>query len=138
MLPDATMCLICNVGLFSLMYYIGRLIPAKVSDVLTYPAKHINKYYCVSWVLIMVMVYYSDLKLGTDPVIIAAWLVCLVLTTGIVVLYNKKLKEPFRRVFEARYAFWMTLVVIAVVAATVSGYIACDGSYPNFLNDYLH
>ena len=137
MLPDAIMCLICNLGLFSLMYYIGRLIPAKVSDVLTYPAKHINKYYCVSWVLIMVMSFYSDMELCTDPVTIAAWLVCLALTTGIVVLYDKRLRGPFQRVFEDHYAFWMTLVVTAVVAAAVAGYIACDGTYPNFLNDYL-
>ena len=64
-------------------------------------------------------------------------LICTALTTGMVVLYNSKLKKPCQLVFGRHYAFWMTLVVIAVVTAAVCGYIACDGYYPNFLNDYL-
>ena len=137
MLPDALMCLVCNVGLISLMYYLGRIIPAKVAPVITYPSKHINKYYCVSWVLIMIATYYANPELDSDLPTIIAWLICTALTTGIVVLYNNKLKKPCQIVFGRHYAFWMTLVVIAVVAAFVCGYIACDGNYPNFLNDYL-
>ena len=137
MLPDSLATLICNAGLLSLMYYIGRLIPSKAAPVLTYPAKHINKYYCVSWVLIMFTCYFTDCELGNDPATIIAWLVCFALSTGIIILYDRKLKAYSRRVFEDHYAFWMTLVVIAVVTAGVFGYIACDGSYPNFLNGYL-
>ena len=137
MLPDALMCLICNVGLMSLMYYIGLIVPAKLAPVLTYPSKHINKYYCISWTLIMPLYYFAGTFLTNDLQTIAAWLVFFAATTGIIVLYNKKLKTSFQRIFEDHYAFWMTLVVIAVASAAICGYIACDGSYPNFLNEYL-
>ena len=137
MLPDALLCLICNVGLISLMYYISLIVPAKAVPVLTYPSKHVNKYYCISWVLIMPLSFFVGTFLTNDPQTIAAWLICLALTTGIIVLYNNKLKTSFQRIFEGHYAFWMTLVVIAAAAAVISGYIACDGVYPNFLNEYL-
>ena len=137
MLPDALVCLVCNIGLISLMYYLGLVIPAKAAPVITYPAKHINKYYCVSWVLIMAVSFYANPEFDSDLSTIIAWLICAALTTGIVVLYNSKLKEPCQLVFGRHYAFWMTLVVIAVVAAAVCGYMACDGNYPNFLNGYL-
>ena len=137
MLPDALVCLVCNVGLISLMYYIGLIIPAKVAPVITYPAKHINKYYCVSWVLIMIMMFYANPEFDSDLPTILGWIICTALTTGIIVLYDHKLKKPCQLVFGRHYAFWMTIVVIAVVAAAVCGYMACEGSYPNFLNDYL-
>ena len=137
MLPDALMCVLCNMGLISLMYYAGRIVPARAAPVLTYPSKHINKFYCVSWVLIMFAGYFAEMELANDFQTIAAWIACFALSTGIIVLYNCKLKMPFQRIFGSHYAFWMALVVIVVVAVAICGYMACDGAYPNFLNGYL-
>ena len=137
MLPDALVCLFCNVGLISLMYYIGLIIPAKTAPVITYPAKHINKYYCVSWVLIMIAYFYANPEFDSDLPTILGWIICTALSTGIIVLYNTRLKVPVQQIFVNHYAFWMTLVVIIVITAGICGYIACDGDYPNFLNGYL-
>lgn len=139
MFPDSVMTILSNVWLISLFYYISLLIPQKALPVLTHPSKHINQYYCISWVIIygiLRLAFFYENQLSTDLSVILMWLGVLALTIATVIVYNRYLKERMDAFFGKHYAFWVILALLVFFAGSIYAFIACDGAYPNFLNGY--
>lgn len=136
---DAVVCVLSNVWLISLFYFIAKLIPEKAIPILTHPSKYINQYYCISWVVIMFLsfLHFSDENLLTnDTQTVIVWLVCLAVTIITFWVYQRWLKDALYAILTPHITFWVILIVVAVVACGVWGYIECDGLYPNLYNDY--
>lgn len=133
---DAIICLPINVGLISLFYFIGQLIPQKSIPVLIHPSRHINQYYCISWVIIMFVCSFSlETELCNDAQVIIAWICIMSATILSVVVYSKYLKERTESFFEKRRMFWTVLVWALCIASFILAICLFD-TYPNFMNGY--
>lgn len=132
---DAIICLPINVGLISLFYFIGQLIPQKAIPVLIHPSRHINQYYCISWVIIVLVIYFlfkSEI-LSTDGQVIITWICILATTILSVVIYSKYLKEKTESYFGKHRLFWTVFVWTACIASFILAMCLFD-EYPNFMN----
>ena len=132
---DAIICLLINVGLISLFYFIGQLIPQKSIPVLIHPSRHINQYYCISWVIIELVIYFlfkSEI-LSTDGQVIITWICILATTILSVVIYSKYLKEKTESFFGKHRLFWTVFVWTACIASFILAMCLFD-EYPNFMN----
>ena len=134
---DAIICLPINVGLISLFYFIGQLIPQKLVPVLIHPSRHINQYYCISWVIIMSTSHLSLslVDLCTDKQVIIAWICILVVTILSVLIYSKYLKERTESFFGKHRKFWTVFVWTTCIASFILAMCLFD-EYPNFMNGY--
>lgn len=79
--------------LLGFWWLVGKILPKNWLPVLTYPSRHITKFYCVSWVLI---VYFAGITMGnqlvtTDARFLVDAVIIVALTTLCVVFYNKYL-----------------------------------------------
>ena len=134
---DAIICLLINVGLISLFYYIGLLIPKKIVPVITHPSKHINQYYCISWVFIQPISYLFPGfdRLSSDLQVILYWICILAVTILTVVIYSKYLKERIESFFGKHRVFWTVLVWVTCIASFILAMCLFD-TYPNLMNNY--
>ncbi len=134
-ITDAVICLLINVGLISLFFFLGQLLPQKSIPVLIHPSKHINQYYCISWVIIMFISYFSFSleNLCTDGQVIIAWICILAATILSVVIYSKYLKERTEAFFGKRRVFWTVFVWTICIASFILAMCLFD-EYPNFMN----
>lgn len=134
---DAVICLPINVGLISLFYFISQLIPEKAIPTLVHPSKHINQYYCISWVILaFVACLFPDLSsLSTDAQVIIAWICVLTVTILAVVIYSRYLKEGTESFFGKHRMFWSILVWTICIASFILVMCMFD-KYPNMMNDY--
>ena len=136
---DAIVCIALNVSLISLFYFIAKVLPKKVMPVLTHPSKHINQYYCISWVLIFYsyILVFRKIVLTNDIQVLSAWLGVLVLTILIVIVWSRYLKEKTEAFFARRRVFWTVLVYAICIGGFVWAVCNYDASYfPNFQNGY--
>lgn len=134
---DAIICLPINVGLISLFYFIGQLIPQKLVPVLIHPSRHINQYYCISWVIIMSTSHLSLslVDLCTDKQVIIAWICILAVTILSVLIYSKYLKERTESFFGKHRMLWTVFVWTTCIASFILAMCLFD-EYPNFMNGY--
>lgn len=134
---DAIVCIPVNVGLISFFYFLGRLVPQKAVPVLVHPSKHINRYYCVSWVIIqsafLLPIRYPSLS--SDGAVMIAWGCVLLATILAVTVYSRWLQQRTEVFFGKHRTFWAALVWIICIASFVWAICNFD-SYPNFLNGY--
>lgn len=80
-------------GLFRL---ISKVIPDQWMNVLGYPSRHINQFYCVSWILIM-WTYCFLYQLAPSVTLLGfylRWFIITALTIAFIFIYNKYLDDP--------------------------------------------
>jgi len=136
---DFLVCCLANVPLFSLFYFIGKYLKPESIPTLIYPSKHINQFYCTSWVLITwstIPLQFIDITMNTDLKVIIMWIIILVLTTFSVILYTKRIKEHTDAFFGRHSTFWTVFVWAVCISVAIIGF-CCTDTYANFLNDYL-
>ncbi len=98
--------------LFGIWWLLAKLIPARWSNALTYPSRHINQYYCVSWVWISLLMgvtlasgwVHDNLTLVLDSLAI------ILLVTLTVYVYNRFLKERWEAAISRHKFLWMSVV----------------------------
>ncbi|MCQ2173919.1 MAG: heparan-alpha-glucosaminide N-acetyltransferase domain-containing protein [Bacteroidales bacterium] len=134
---DAIVCLPINVGLISLFYFIGLVIPKKLVPAIIHPSKHINQYYCISWVLIQPIYYLCPgfERLSSDSQVILFWICILTATVLAVTIYSKYLKERMESFFGKHRIFWSALVWGLCIASFILAVCLFD-EYPNLMNNY--
>lgn len=135
-IADALLCIPVNIGMISLFYFIGLAIPVRAVPVLVHPSRHINQYYCISWVVIVfshLAIHYP--RLSSDAGVIVAWLAVLAVTTAIVIVYSRFLKNGMESFFGKHRTFWSVLVWAICIVSFIWAVCTFD-SYPNFLNGY--
>ncbi len=136
-ISDAIICLPINIGLISLFFFLGQLIPQRAIPVLIHPSRHINQYYCISWVIIQFILYFSIVPDGlcSDVQVIITWICILAATILAAVVYSKYLKERTEAFFGKHRVFWTVFVWTACIASFILAMCLFD-EYPNFMNDY--
>ncbi len=133
---DAIACLPINVALISLCYFVGKLIPQKAMLLLAHPAKYINQYFCISWVIISILDYdFKYVHLSTDSGVVCWWLIVLTLTILSVIVYNRYMKNGVVKFFGRRRTFWTIFVWTVCIGAFIWALFTYD-TYPNFINGY--
>lgn len=134
---DAIICLLINVGLISLFYYAGQLIPKKLVPVVIHPSKHINQYYCISWVLIQPVTYLCPgfKRLSSDAQVILFWICVLAVTILAVVIYSRYLQKRTESFFGRHRTFWTVIVWTLCIVSFIVAMCLFD-KYPNLMNGY--
>jgi len=107
--PDA-LCIAFGVAPFMLGIFrlAAKLIPDNWMEVLSYPSRHINQFYCVSWVWIMwiaCFLYFIE-PATTFAAFIPRWTAIAVLTTISVVIYNRYLQNRISPLFSSHETAW--------------------------------
>ena len=103
---DAIVCLPINIALISLCYFLGKMIPHRAMPLLTHPARHINQYYCISWVIICFLYYdFCVVHFNTDSEVACWWQIVLALTIVTVIVYNRYLQKSVVEFFGKRRTF---------------------------------
>ncbi len=136
-ISDAIVCLLINVGLISLFYFIWKLIPRKSIPVIIHPSIHTSQYFCISWVIIQSILYlYPKLsELDNDAQVITAWICIFAATILAVIIYTKYLEERTEAFFGKHRVFWTVFVWAACIASFILAICLFD-SRPNFMNGY--
>lgn len=134
---DALICLPINVGQISMFYFISKLIPEKAIPTLVHPSKHINQYYCISWVILLLIANLIPglSGLSTDTQVIIGWICILTVTIFAVVIYSRYLKERTESFFGKHEMFWSILVWTLCIASFILAMCLYD-KYPNMMNNY--
>lgn len=128
---DAIVCIPINVGQISLLYFLGMLIPKKAVPVIIHPSRHINQYYCLSWVIISLATFKFG-PLSSDARVMVAWVCILAATIAGVVIYSRFLQQKTEAFFGKHRVFWSALVWAICIGSFV--WVICNfDSYPNFL-----
>ena len=141
--PDALACLVIVLTEIGIMAAIGSLLSDKVMKPFSFISSNINKFYCVSWCLIIftyaILDGAFDIHVATDLGAVIVWVVLLTLTWLIIVIYKKWLEKPMGRFFRKKMFFWIALVWVgsAAIAIAVFPRITDYDAYPNYLNEYL-
>ena len=131
---DAAICLLINVGQISMFYFIGLMIPQKAVPVIIHPSRHINQYYCLSWVIISLSMFKFG-NLSSDAQVMVAWGCILAVTILGVIIYSHFLQAKTESFFGKHRTFWSALVGTICIASFV--WVICNfDSYPNFLQGY--
>lgn len=134
---DALVCLPVNVAFISLCHYLGKIIPQGVMPVLTHPSKHINQYYCISWVIILGLAYdFPADAIDSESMTICFWLLILALTILSVTIYDRYLQQGVGRFFGRRRTFWTIFIWAVCIGAFIWTLNNFDSPYPNFINGY--
>lgn len=137
MLPDSVMSIVANVWLISFFHYAAKTIPSGAIPALVHPSRHINQYYCVSWVVIVLSTALCGYgSLDCDWKVVCAWLAVLLVTIIVVTVYNKWLKAGMSAFFGRRHALWVILAVALTIAGGIWGYLICNGQYPSSFGGY--
>ncbi len=133
---DAIVCLPINVALISLCHFIGKLIPQKAMPLFTYLARHINQYYCISWVIICILDYdFCIVHFNTDSEVVCWWLIVQALTIVSVIVYDRYLQDYVVKFFGRRRAFWTIFIWAVCIGVFVWGLCTYD-VHPNLVNGY--
>lgn len=116
--PDA-LCIAFGVAPFTIgvFHLIGKLIPDKWMSVLGYPARHVNQFFCISWVWIMwiASTLYRVSPATTHFDFLGRWAIVVILTTVTVLIYNKFLKNTLDSYFSRHETAWNIGIWAALV-----------------------
>ena len=136
--PDSIACVLLAAGLIGVFYFAGRILPEKFSALCGHPSRHINQYYCVSWVIIFwsAMYWFGDHPLDDYGETALLWLLYSALTVGVVVFYNKYLQERTEAFFDRHATLWSLLVWAIAIGIFIWVYPQVQ-EFPNFMNGYL-
>lgn len=134
-LPDAAGCILIAMTLAGLIFLLsgGKKI-ALCSEI----SGNINKYYCVSWALIVILFYSTDyVTYKNNNMMFLAMLAGVFLLTMLIIrTYQKNMEQRFAAFFGRHKAFWLCFVWIAAICITVFSFTAAT-EYPNMFNGYL-
>jgi len=133
-LPDALSVLIMAPAVIGLFYLFSKILPSKTVDVLSYPSKHINQFYCVSWWWIMVV--YLFRWADSTVALFSIWFNIVTITTISVVLYNNHYKEIVES-FCSRHKTVLTILVWVLTLGAAFFSFATRSEFPNVFNGYL-
>ena len=117
-----------EIGVFWLL---AKIIPDNWMSVLGYPARHINQFYCVSWVWIMwIACFLWFIRPATTfAEFVVVWIVIVALTTVTVVVYNRWLKERVAPWFGRYEKAWNIAVWVVIVGFGVWYFTNIPGPY---------
>lgn len=140
-LPDALFIILIDLMVFGLVYKLSKLFKnGELPTVISFPAKHLNKYFCISWVLISIAHVFLLVSRGKllDSVYLAFFVALLILATCtlIIIFYERYLRRLFSSIPKP-----VVLVLFALIWGVSIGYTAWVypkiTDYPNYLNDYF-
>jgi len=106
---------------------------------LCFVSKHINKYYCISYFLIYIVVAICEIEIiqvTNDIGSIATAIIVFTLTTFIILFYQKFLANKIGPWCTKHFAVLVIIVWILSFILAAIGY-SCGTEYPNYLNEYL-
>lgn len=121
--PDA-ICIAFGVAPFMLgvFHLVAKVTPDKWMKVLGYPSRHINQFFCVSWVWIMwgYCFLYQIAPATTIADFVLRWLIIFALTTTTVLIYNKYLSTRIASFFGRHetawnIGIWMTVIILGIL-----------------------
>ena len=139
-LPDALACLVLILFEISILALIGNLLSEKALRPIYYISGNINKFYCVSWFIILffdaLLVYVLGISMDSDWKAFLSWIVIAFLTAGVIVFYQRFLEKGMKKFFGKCPLFW--IILIWVVSFAIAFYVFPRVSvYPNYMNNYL-
>lgn len=105
--------------MLSLFGLLSKFVKGKMAVVVSYPSKHINQYFCVSWVLIMwtAYIFYSFIPPAHSVgMFVLTWISIAVLTTLIVFFYNRYMKVAANAWFARHETAWYVGIWLALIA----------------------
>ncbi|MCQ2398647.1 MAG: DUF1624 domain-containing protein [Sphaerochaetaceae bacterium] len=135
---DAVFCLVGGITALAL----ACLVVKKDGPVfLTFIGRNLNKFYCVSWVIINFVATVIRIigvwgKTGS-LVTVAVCSFVIVLTYLIVLLYKKSLEEKFRKFFGKHRKLWIVMMWVIVAVAAVAIIVYGQNDFPGMYNGYL-
>lgn len=101
-------------GLFRLL---SKIIPDQWMNVLGYPSRHINQFYCVSWLLIM-WTYCFLYRIAPSATLIGfyfRWFIITALTIAVILIYNKYLCEKVAPFFTNKTAWTVSVWAVSLL-----------------------
>ena len=134
-LPDALSCIVFVLTLTGICWVLSHILPEAVMKPVEYVSKNINKFYCVSYCVIIPCCRLVG-QPSSNAVILALWIALTLLTAGIIMLYQRYFERSFVDFFSRHALFW-TLAVWAVSLVIAFIVFNAYDEYPNFMNDYL-
>lgn len=136
--PDNIGCLLLAIGAIGIFFFIGLVLPKKFSSLFGHPSRHINQYYCVSWVIIYWAKYcwFDNQPVGNYCNTFLLWIIFSALTIGVVTFYNKYLQERTDAFFARHAVLWSLAVWAIAIGIFVWAYPRVQ-EFPNFMNGYL-
>ena len=134
-LPDALCCIVFVLTLTGIYWLLSRVLPEAVIKQLEYFSKNINKFYCVSYCIIIASYDFVGETLSTSK-LLALWTAFTLMNAGIILFYQKFLERRFAAFFSRHSLFWTLAVWVVSFIITYIVFSVYD-EYPNFLNDYL-
>lgn len=139
--PDALGIILLDLVVFGVVYKISKLFKSgNLPVAIAFPAKHINKYYCISWVLIDFTTMFLLVTRGEllDDVIPAFGLALVILAacTLIILFYERFLHKFFSSIPKPIVLVLFGLIWAISIAIAVWAYPQLT-EYPNYLNYYL-
>jgi len=115
-------------GVFRLL---SKIVPEKWVAVLSHPSRHINQYFCVSWVWIMWIanLFLFVPKATTEAGFWLVWWTVVGLTVVTVVIYDKYLKSCAHAWFGRHPIAWTVSIWVALVAFGAWYFTTVPGPY---------
>jgi len=114
-LPTAFFVAPFSLGVF---WLIARWIPDSWMTVLAFPSKHINQFFCVSWLWIMWIahVFLFVPKATTIASFVLMWVVIIVLTVLTIILYNRYMEAHISPWFSRHAVSWTVGIWLFLLA----------------------
>jgi|GEM_PF-3480824 len=120
-LIDALAIIILSPFYIGVWWLISKVIPESWTPVLSYPSRHINQFYCISWLVIIGLVGYArfynlvpdNSSLSIDSIIVIA------ITSIIAVIYNKFLVTKVETFLAKHNWFWIAVVWVLWIGAII-------------------
>lgn len=138
--PDALFTILLDIALLGLVYKVTKLFKGgKLPAAIAFPAKHINKYYCISWVLIKSLGAFLLLHGGLleDELLgYVAVLAILAACTLIILFYERFLRKFFSSIPKPVVMALFALIWVISIAVAAWAYPQLT-EYPNYLNNYM-
>ncbi len=134
-LPDALCCIVFVVTLAGICWLLSHVLPEALMKPAAYLSKNINKFYCVSYCVIITVCYFVE-ETSPNTVIFGVSTAITLLTAGIIIFYQRFLERSFVAFFSRHALFWTLAVWIASFIIAFIVFNVYD-EYPNFLNYYL-
>ena len=130
--PDA-LCIAFGVAPFmiGLFRLVGKIIPDKWMVTLGYPSRHINQFFCVSWVWIMwtYCFLYQIAPATTVSDFIIRWVIITILTTVTILIYNRYLINRITPLFGRHETAWNIGIWVTVIVLGVLYFLNIQGPY---------
>lgn len=135
---DAIAILFCITSLLCAAYFINLILPESWKRPIGYLSRNINRFYCIHEVIVLCfeVIYLNLLEIEVTPMITyVTFLFVLMVTTVIVVVYDRYLDDRIYAATKKHTVVWFVLIIVITVAICIWSSIGTV-QYPNLHNDY--